>query len=60
MASLQHTSLGATIHGVTAADEKVWQFRGIRYATIPGRFEVAEPYIPSEDVTWSPRCTSYG
>lgn len=44
-ASIQHVSLNAIFKGIQRDDQNVpvHQFLGIRYASIPARFEKAEP-----------------
>lgn len=43
MAEVQHQGLNATFKGTRAQVEGVDQFLGIKYASIPARFEKAKP-----------------
>lgn len=43
MAEIQHAGLNATFKGKRTQDEGVDQFLGIKYASIPARFEKAKP-----------------
>ncbi|KAM0817841.1 putative Carboxylic ester hydrolase [Seiridium cardinale] len=54
-ATLAHSSLGATLHGVKS--DNVWQFRGLSYASIPHRF--ASP-APPADLSGDVDCTRFG